>query len=72
MLSYRLPDDRVLLVERTADESHWHLRLAESTDEIVGEPLQSALAELLGYSVASDEWPEWIDDLAAEIERALW
>jgi hypothetical protein len=40
--------------------------------EVVGEPLQSTLADLLGYSVAHDEWPSWIDDLAAEIERSLW
>ena len=52
--------------------SNWQLRLPESGEEIIGKPLQTTLAKLLGYSVAHDEWPGWIDDLAAEIERSLW
>lgn len=31
----------------------------------------STLAELLGYAVAQQEWPGWIDDLAEEIEEAF-
>jgi hypothetical protein len=72
MASYQLPDGRLLLVERTPDDGHWHLQLPATSEEIVGEPLQSALAELLGFSVARDDWPSWLDDLAMEIERSLW
>jgi hypothetical protein len=51
----------------------WHLRLGdEPQGEIVGTPLQSTLAELLGYEVAHEMWPDWVDDAAAEIERSLW
>jgi len=72
MLSYQLPDGRLLLVERTADDAHWHLQLPATSEKIVGEPLRSALAALLGYSVAHEDWPPWLDNFAAEIERSLW
>jgi hypothetical protein len=68
---YTLPDRRVVLVERLDDG--WHLQLADEPQaEIVGTPLQSALAELLGYAVAHESWPGWLDDAAADIERSLW
>jgi hypothetical protein len=73
VLRYVLPDGRALLVERLANDEHWHLQLEdEPQTEIVGVPLQSALAELLGYEVAHQSWPSWVDDCAAEIERSLW
>jgi hypothetical protein len=72
MASYRLPDGRLLLVERTDEDAHWHLQLPATSEEIVGEPLQSTLAALLGFPVAHDDWPSWLGDFAAEIERSLW
>jgi hypothetical protein len=50
-------------------DGYWYLRIdGEPTAEIVGAPLNSTLAELLGYAVAHERWPVWIDDLAREIE----
>ena len=73
MAKYPLPDGRTLIAERHGTEGDWHLLIEGEQDaELVGRPLNSALAELLGYDVAHEEWPSWIDDLAAEIERALW
>jgi hypothetical protein len=70
--THRLPDGRSLEVDRTADEVHWHLRIeGDPSAELVGAPLNSALAELLGYRVAHERWPEWIDILAAEIEGSF-
>ena len=70
MLRYTLPDRRIVLVERL-DEG-WHLQLTdEPRVEIVGTPLESTLAELLGYTVAHDSRPDWVDDAAADIERSL-
>jgi hypothetical protein len=73
MVIYALPDGRLLEVERLpSDDAYWHLRIKGEADaEIVGTPLASTLAELLGYQVAHEEWPEWIDDLAAEVGDAL-
>jgi hypothetical protein len=34
----------------------------------VGHPLNSTLAELLGWNVAHEEWPEWINQLAEQID----
>ena len=73
MLRYVLPDGRIVVVERLADDEYWHLQLeGDEASEIVGEPLQSTLAELLGFDVVHDSWPSWVDDCAAEIERSLW
>jgi hypothetical protein len=69
VLRYLLPDGRTVLVERLASDGFWHLTLEGA--EIVGEPLQSTLAELLGFDVAGESWPRWVDDCAAEIERSL-
>ena len=72
MTRHQLPDGQVLVVEPTdfdAGRTHWHCRLEGKPDaEIVGWPLNSTLAELLGYEVAREGWPQWIDQLAAEIE----
>ena len=74
---YPLPDGRTLLAGIT-DESGgdapelgplWELQI-EGEDEAVsvGHPLNSTLAELLGWNVAHEEWPPWIDQLAHTIE----
>ncbi|MGH9197094.1 MAG: hypothetical protein ACRD1T_15310 [Acidimicrobiia bacterium] len=75
---YPLPDGRVLLA-RIADESggdvpelgpQWELQIqGQEGNVIVGHPLNTALAELLGWKVAHEEWPEWIDRLADQIEE---
>lgn len=49
----------------------WEAKLegAESGRGVaVGHPLDSTLADLLGWNVAQEEWPVWIDELAAAIE----
>jgi hypothetical protein len=70
--AHPLPDGRSLEVERTRDDDYWHLRIqGDPSAELVGTPLNSSLAELLGYRVAHERWPEWIDTLAAEIEATL-
>jgi hypothetical protein len=44
----------------------WELDLdGEPTNE---HPLNSTLADLLGGDIAQDEWPAWVDELAARIE----
>ena len=69
---YRLPDGRTVEAEKTLDEGYWHLQIQDDPGaEIVGHPLNSTLAELLGYEVAHAEWPNWIDDLASQIENDL-
>jgi hypothetical protein len=69
---YPLPDGRAVEVEQMPDGAYWRLRIkGEPASEIVGTPLRSTLAELLGYHVAHERWPSWIDDLASDVERAL-
>jgi hypothetical protein len=70
--SYTLPNGRILEAGPTPDSKDWHLRIVgEPNREIVGRPLRSALAELLGYAVAHESWPSWIDRQADEIEAAF-
>jgi hypothetical protein len=70
--THPLPDGRSLNVERMPDNASWHLRIeGDPSAELVGTPLNSALAELLGYRVAHEEWPEWIENLAIEIEGSV-
>jgi len=58
----------VLVVRGQDADGHWHLALEGVKDgEIIGFPLDSTLAALLGYDVAHESWPVWIDRLAAEI-----
>ena len=68
LTTFSLPDGRSLAAEPTSD-GEWHLRMeGEPHAELVGWPLNSALAELVGYDIAHEEWPAWIDDLAREIQ----
>jgi len=74
---YTLPDGRVLLAG-IADESGgdspelgplWELEIeGQEGAVIVGHPLNTTLAELLGWNVAHEEWPRWVDQLAQRIE----
>jgi hypothetical protein len=71
---FLLPDNRMIearvfddMPEEPGPGPLWELRLSEG-ESIVGRPLNSALAELLGHDVAHAQWPTWIDDLAEEIE----
>ncbi len=68
MTKHPLPDGRTLVAEPWPD-GDWYLAIeGEPYAEIVGRPLNSTLPDLLGYNVAHEEWPAWIDDLAQEIE----
>jgi hypothetical protein len=50
-------------------QRNWSLRIEEELlAEILGWPLNTTLAELLGHAVAHEKWPTWIDDLAQVIE----
>jgi hypothetical protein len=70
--THPLPDGHSVEIERMADQVYWHIRIeGDQAGEIVGTPLTSTLAELLGYQVAHQEWPRWIDDLASEVEAAF-
>lgn len=69
MQRHRLPDGRVLLVHGRLSDGSWELELeGEPNAQIVGRPLNSAVAELIGYHVAQEEWPDWMDQLVARIE----
>jgi hypothetical protein len=49
----------------------WHSWVdGEPFAEGVGTPLNSSLAETLGYRVGHEEWPSWIDRWAEEILAA--
>ena len=74
---YALPDGRTLnagVFDPSGGETPelgpvWELCIAGSDDlAIVGHPLNSTLADLLGWNVAHEEWPEWVDQLATEME----
>jgi hypothetical protein len=79
--TFNLPDGRIVAASvfdlSGGDSPHlgpvWELSITpgEPTERCVGHPLNSALADLLGYRVAHGEWPDWIDELAAQIERAF-
>ena len=69
---YPLPDGRQLnarVVEAGTKQDPlgplWELSIGDQT--LVGRPLNSALAELLGWKVAHEDWPLWVDELAAQI-----
>jgi hypothetical protein len=69
-VNYTLPDGRALTANLQPD-NYWQLSIdGTPRAEIVGWPLPSTLAELLGYAVAHEQWPSWIDELAVEIERS--
>lgn len=75
---YELPDGRVVqagIVDESGGDAPelgplWELAIQGDSDAdvSVGHPLNSTLAELLGWNVAHEEWPAWIDELAAQIE----
>jgi hypothetical protein len=76
---FPLPDGRVLLAG-IADESGgdspelgplWELQIEGREEAVVGHPLNSTLADLLGWNVAHDEWPKWVDQLAQRIESGV-
>jgi hypothetical protein len=68
VLRRKLPNGQILLVHGRTDGGHWHLQL-EGVEgaETVGFPLNSTLADLLGYRVAHEDWPGWIDRVADEL-----
>jgi hypothetical protein len=78
---FTLPDGRTLtasVLDASGGDAPelgplWELSFAggSAADTSVGHPLNSTLADLLGYRVAHEEWPKWIDELAAEIQRAF-
>jgi hypothetical protein len=73
---YELPDERTLLV-RVFDEAGWdkpqlgpawELMIDGDEDSVgIGHPLDSNLAEVLGWDIAKDDWPTWVDQLAERI-----
>lgn len=73
MARYGLPDGRFLIVEphdTKPQGGYWSCVVSgEEGLPIVGTPLNSTIAETLGYDVAHEQWPAWIDDLAAQIEE---
>jgi hypothetical protein len=71
VLRRELPNGQTLLVHGRWPEGHWELELEGVRDAvIVGSPLNLTLADLLGYDVANEEYPAWIDQTAEEIERS--
>ncbi len=69
MQRHRLPDGRVLLVHGRLSDGSWELELeGEPSAWIVGWPLNATVADLVGYHVGQEEWPDWIDQLAVQIE----
>ena len=60
-------DGRTVTVQRIGADS-WECRVDGEPDAwCIGTPLNSTLAAALGYHVAHDEWPAWIDRWAEEI-----
>jgi hypothetical protein len=68
MAAFSLPDGRSLAAE-PIDDGYWNLRIVgEPHTETVGWPLTPTLAEVVGYDIANEDWPAWVDDLAREIQ----
>jgi hypothetical protein len=70
----RLADGRVLRVTR--DGPYWVCELEDTGESVVsggasGRLTREMLADLLGYDVADEEGPAWIDELAATLERDM-
>lgn len=70
----RLPDGRIIRV--TLDGPYWVCELEGTGETVVsgghsGRLTGAMLADLLGYDVAHEEWPSWIDDLAVSLERDM-
>jgi hypothetical protein len=67
-----LANGRVLRV--TLDRQYWICELEGAGEAVVssgerGRLTGAMLADLLGYDVANEEWPVWIDELASRLER---
>jgi hypothetical protein len=62
--THELPTGDTLIVHGFG-ESGWHLQIGDR--EIIGLPLNSTLAELLGFRLGQEEWPAWIDRIADQI-----
>lgn len=59
-----------MVVVYALDSEYWSCQIeGEPESEVHGRPLASTLAATLGYDVADDEWPEWIDRWAEQIEQ---
>ncbi len=79
MRPYRLPDGRTLLAARLGDRDRvaselgplgpdWELQIeGDATAVVMGRPLNSTLAALLGWS-PDGRWPDWVDRLARQVE----
>ena len=70
----RLPDGRVL--RATFDDPHWVCELEGAGETVVsggesGHLSGAMLADLLGYDVDNEQWPDWIDSVAAGLERDM-
>jgi hypothetical protein len=70
-----LPDGRVLVASPLPEEPDgrvfWECWIEGDASAVrLGCPLESTLADLVGYDVAHDELPDWIGLMAREIEAA--
>jgi hypothetical protein len=77
MRPYKLPDGAVVwagVLDESGGESPelgplWEVKVEGAhPEEAAGHPLNSLLADVLGWHVAHEDWPAWIDELAAAIE----
>ena len=61
-LRITLADDRVLLAYgRKPEEEGWEVYFEDGSDAIVGTDLGTSVAELLGFRLAFDDPPDWLD-----------
>jgi hypothetical protein len=68
----QLSDGRVVEVATSGrDGRSWWIEATGSDYAIDGVPLNSCLAEVLGFDIVHVGWPDWVDDLADEIAAAL-
>ena len=65
----QLADGRVMVVQYEDSLAMWSARVEGAEDDwVVGGPLVGVIAEAAGYRVGTEEWPQWVDDWAAEIQ----
>jgi hypothetical protein len=66
-----LDDGREVVVAREG-ELGWAVWIdgQQDTSIVVGRPLAPTIADAIGYDVAHEEWPTWIDQWASEIEAS--
>lgn len=70
----RLPDGRVL--RATLDGVYWVCELEGTGETLVsggdsGQLSSMMLADLLGYDVDREAWPDWINRLAEQLTRDM-